>query len=80
LQFMGIDSTIINFTDFNPALLRFRRYLRFCKTANLSLQDLERFRDHLNNRKVGSSIKNQYNYAIRAYREMLVVCIKSFKF
>ncbi|MGA9097423.1 MAG: tyrosine-type recombinase/integrase [Methanotrichaceae archaeon] len=66
LEDQGIrDNTITNYKG------NVLRYLKFAKTDHPSMQDLERFRDFLAEKKLARSTKNQYNYSIRAYHAML---------
>lgn len=66
LEDRGIrDATIITY------LGNVHRYLRFAETVHPSKSDLERFRDHLAEKKASRSTKNQYNYSIKAYHAML---------
>jgi integrase/recombinase XerD len=66
LEDRGIrESTIIGYIG------NIQRYLKFANTNQPSHQDLERFRESMANRKMSRSTKNQYNYAIKAYHEMI---------
>lgn len=66
LEGLGIrESTIIGYVG------NIHRYLKFAKTNQPSHQDLEHFRDHMADKKMARSTKNQYNYAIKAYHAML---------
>lgn len=59
------EATIENYTG------NVKRYLIFSETDRPSLQNWERFRNHLQDRRLARSTLNHYSYSAKAYHEML---------